>query len=242
MTTAKDNKGVRFATVDGEEICFISADHSEAAGFAMEAADENFPRGAWRIEQLRRLLSTGVLLNNHGEAQTAPTDEQVEAAGRTAEEIVDALTYGVPPKLAAFLGAGQTPELVAEINGWLSIVLGQPVVTPPEEFIPVPIMRKPPPPPWVHESPGLWRKPGVILMRMQTRRPILLAEVVSLARPPDRKRPEQWALFESSDVYEDSVERWLEPFSTFTSAEAAMTAYDERNGGGPDPKEDEVMF
>jgi hypothetical protein len=101
---------------------------SEMFGFAREAADWNFPLVDERISQLQELLEIGLRLNAY-----KPGDEELpaeareaaeDAAERTAEEIIDALIYGVPPKLAAFLSAGQSSETTAQIYEWMALVTG----------------------------------------------------------------------------------------------------------------------
>jgi hypothetical protein len=98
----------------------------EYFGHLREGADDNFPLASERIADFRELLSTGLLLNAFEPAEEEPTADEISAvervAERTAAEIVDALIYGVPPKLAAFLGTGQPPEIVEQINGWLAMV------------------------------------------------------------------------------------------------------------------------
>jgi len=45
MSTTEDNDGVRFALVDGEEVCFISAEHEDE--FMVDAL-------AWQVDELWR--------------------------------------------------------------------------------------------------------------------------------------------------------------------------------------------
>jgi hypothetical protein len=99
---------------------------SEMFGFAREAADWNFLLVEERISQFEELLEIGLRLNAY-----KPGDEELPAeareaaeedAERSAEEILDALIYGGPQRLGAFLGAGQSPETVAKINEWLAVV------------------------------------------------------------------------------------------------------------------------
>jgi hypothetical protein len=116
----EDGKGVRFEIVDGEEVCVIPADHPDAAGFAREAAEQHYPKVEQRVEQLIELLSTGMLLAEHGDAETVP-DGQVEAAEGAARGIVDALIDGVAPQLAGFLKDGQSADVADQIDGWLML-------------------------------------------------------------------------------------------------------------------------
>lgn len=104
---------------------------SEMAGFALEAAGWNFPLAAARIDQLKELLGTGLFLHAYNPALPEPTAAEKATAEHTAEDtaeaIVDELIYGVPPQLAAFLSAGQPPEVVEQINGWLALVTTSPI-------------------------------------------------------------------------------------------------------------------
>ena len=99
---------------------------SEYLGFGLDGADYKFPLAAERIAEFRELLRTGLRLSiwQVGEEPAADVLAAEEhRAEHDAEEIVDELIYGVPPKLAAFLGAGQSPEVVEQIRGWLAMVL-----------------------------------------------------------------------------------------------------------------------
>jgi hypothetical protein len=101
---------------------------SEMFGCAREAADWNFPLVAERIAQLQELLEIGLRLKANYEGDEELPAEAREASSAASErataEILDALIYGAPQQIAAFLAAGQAPETVAQINEWLPVVTG----------------------------------------------------------------------------------------------------------------------
>jgi hypothetical protein len=102
---------------------------SEYWGYLMDGASYNFPLADKRIDDLRELLRTA-FLNACAPAEEEPPAEMISAAECRAVEIANALIYEAPAELAAFLAAGQPPEVVEQIHGWLAMV----TETSPEEI------------------------------------------------------------------------------------------------------------